>query len=73
MIQRSEVVSIGRLYKTHGISGELAFEGTIPYQKEGASPYWIVEVECILVPFFLDSVRYKSGQNSFCLFSRYCQ
>jgi 16S rRNA processing protein RimM len=68
MIQRSEVVSIGRLYKTHGISGELAFEGTSHYREEGTSPYWIVDVEGILVPFFLESIRYKSDQTAFVCF-----
>lgn len=64
MIQKDEIVAIGKFQKTHGLKGELNalldVEGD--YANDG-NPL-IVDVDGIFVPFYAESVRSK-GTESF--------
>jgi len=60
MIKKTDVFPIGKLYKPHGISGELTFAFTDEVFDRTESPYWVLEMDGILVPFFIESYRFRS-------------
>ncbi len=60
MIQKEEVFRIGRLGKPHGVDGEIAFSFTDDVFDRTESPYWVMDIDGILVPFFLESYRFRS-------------
>lgn len=62
MIGRDEVFPIGFFYKTHGVAGELAFSFTSDVFERTKSPYFIIDMDGILVPFFIESVRLRSDR-----------
>lgn len=64
MILHTEVYSIGRLVKPHGIQGEIGFAFTSDVFDRTQSPYWVLEMDGILVPFFIESVRFKSSETA---------
>lgn len=59
MIRTSEVIPIGKLYKPHGVSGEISFGFTSDVFSKSSSPYWVLDMDGILVPFFVVSYRYR--------------
>lgn len=59
MIHRTSVVPVGRFYKTHGVSGELALSVTSPLVGAVEPSCWIVDMDGILVPFFPVSFRLR--------------
>ena len=59
MIQKKETVRIGYFAKPHGIKGELSLVTDYDLFKDTTDPYVICEMDGILVPFFVDSFRYK--------------
>lgn len=62
MITFDEVFSIGRFTKPHGVKGEMALTITSDVFANAEYPYLVCDMDGILVPFFLRSVRYK-GSN----------
>jgi 16S rRNA processing protein RimM len=64
MIRRTEVFQIGHFYKTHGISGELAFSFTTDIFDRTEAPYWILDIDGVLVPFFIESYRFRSDSSA---------
>jgi 16S rRNA processing protein RimM len=64
MIKETDVFPIGHFYKTHGTSGELAFSFTTDVFDRTASPYWVIDMDGILVPFFIQSCRIRSGSSA---------
>jgi 16S rRNA processing protein RimM len=64
MILKSELISIGKLYKPHGISGEITFAFTSEAFDRKESPYWVLEIDGILVPFFVESYRFKTNETA---------
>ncbi len=64
MIRRDDVFLIGHFYKTHGVSGELAFSFTSDVFEQGESPYWVIDMDGILVPFFPTSCRMRSSSSA---------
>jgi 16S rRNA processing protein RimM len=64
MIRKSEVFPIGKFYKPHGISGEISFGFTDDIFDRTESPYWVLEMEGILVPFFVESYRFRSEETA---------
>ena len=64
MIRTSEVYSIGRLIKPHGIHGEISFAFTSDVFEKTQSSYWVFEMDGILVPFFVESFRFKSSETA---------
>jgi len=63
MIRKQDVFSIGKLHKPHGISGEISFGFTSDEFDQTESPYWVLEMDGILVPFFVESYRFKSSET----------
>ncbi len=60
MIKTEELFKIGRFYKPHGVSGEINFAFTDDVFDRTQAPYWIVEIDGIFVPFFVESYRFRS-------------
>ena len=64
MIRQEEVYRIGRLGKTHGVKGEvtLLFDDDIFDRVD--CDYLILEVDGILVPFFIEEYRFKGDTTA---------
>lgn len=63
MIRKEEVFPIGQVTKPHGVSGEMSFSFTSDVFDTEDVPYFIFEMEGILVPFFLDEYRFKTNST----------
>ena len=59
MITKSDVIPIGQINKPHGVNGEMSFSFTSDIFDREDVPFFIFEVQGILVPFFLDEYRFK--------------
>ena len=59
MIRLEEISPIGVFGKTHGIKGEINLELNVDFDLEN-TPYIIVDIDGIFVPFFINDYRYKS-------------
>ncbi|MCR5158350.1 MAG: ribosome maturation factor RimM [Prevotella sp.] len=68
MIKREEVFKIGRLGKPHGVKGELFFHFDDDIFDRVECDYLVLEVEGILVPFFMESYRFRNGYLAFVKF-----
>jgi len=68
MILQEEVFHIGRLGKPHGIKGEITFMFTDDIFDRVDAEYLIIEVDGILVPFFIDEYRFKSNETALMVF-----
>ncbi len=64
MITAADIFKIGRFYKPHGIAGEINFSFTDDVFDRTESPYWIVEIDGIFVPFFLESYRFRTDTTA---------
>lgn len=60
MIKAEDIFKIGRFYKPHGIAGEINFTFSDDVFDRTESPYWIVEIDGIYVPFFVESYRFRT-------------
>ena len=60
MIKYEEVYKIGRLGKTHGVKGEITFQFDDDIFDRTDSDYLILEIDGILVPFFMEEYRFRS-------------
>ncbi len=67
MIRLEEIAPVGVFGKTHGIKGEINLELNIDFDLED-TPYIIVDIDGIFVPFFIDDYRYKSDTVALVLF-----
>jgi len=63
MILKNDIFPIGRIIKTHGLSGEMTFSCTTTLLDEIGIPYLILETEGIAVPFFIEDVRMKTRET----------
>ncbi|MCQ2211535.1 MAG: ribosome maturation factor RimM [Paludibacteraceae bacterium] len=70
MINREDVVQIGQIQKPHGLQGELAFSFTSDVFDEVDIPYFICEIDGILVPFFIENYRFKNDEIALVKFER---
>ncbi|MFZ4725024.1 MAG: ribosome maturation factor RimM [Paludibacter sp.] len=61
MISKTEVFPIGQINKPHGVNGEMSFSFTTDVFDREEIPYFIFEIQGILVPFFLDDYRFKGS------------
>lgn len=59
MITQDDIFKIGRFYKPHGIAGEINFSFTDDIFDRTESPYWVIEIDGIFVPFFVESYRFR--------------
>ncbi len=64
MIKREEVYKIGRLGKTHGIRGEISFLFDDDVFDHTDADYLILDIDGILVPFFIEEYRFKTDSNA---------
>ena len=64
MIRREEVYKIGRLGKTHGVRGEISFLLDDDVFDRTDADYLILDIDGILVPFFIEEYRFKTDSNA---------
>lgn len=63
MIKEEDVYRIGKIGKPHGVRGELSFHFTDDAFDRTESSYLILKIDGILVPFFLEEYRFRSGET----------
>ncbi len=63
MITLEEVIEIGILRKPHGTRGEIQCTLLNDYLDIAEPNYLILEIDRILVPFFLEEYRYKNDET----------
>lgn len=62
MIKQEEVYKIGILGKPHGVRGEIQFRFTDDVFDQCDSDYLVLDMEGILVPFFMEEYRFRSDE-----------
>ena len=60
MIRQEEVYKIGRLGKAHGVKGEVTFQFDDDVFDRTDADYLILDIDGILVPFFMEEYRFRS-------------
>ena len=65
MIKKEDVYKIGRLGKAHGVKGEVSFQFTDDIFDSVDAEYLVLDVDGILVPFFMEEYRFRN--DSICL------
>lgn len=63
MIKREEVYQIGKLGKTHGVKGEISFLCDDDIFDRTDIDYLVLDIDGILVPFFIEEYRFKTDSN----------
>lgn len=69
MIKKEEVYKIGRLGKPHGVKGEVSFQFDDDVFDCVDCDCLVLDIDGILVPFFIDSYRLKSDTIALLTFS----
>ena len=64
MIKKEEVYKIGRIGKAHGVKGEVSFSFDDDVFDRVDADYLILEVDGILVPFFMEEYRFRSDNTA---------
>ena len=64
MIRLEEVYKIGKLGKVHGIKGEISFLFDDDVFDRMDADYLILDIDSILVPFFIEEYRFKTDSNA---------
>ncbi len=64
MIRQEEVYKIGRLGKVHGVKGEVTFQFDDDVFDRVDADYLILELDGILVPFFMEEYRFRSDTTA---------
>lgn len=64
MIRKEEVFRIGRLGKVHGIQGEVTLQFDDDIFDRVDADFLVLEVEGILVPFFMEEYRFRSDSTA---------
>lgn len=64
MIRPEEVYKIGKIGKPHGVKGEVTFMFSDDVFDRVDADYLVLMVDGILVPFFFDEYRFKSGETA---------
>ncbi len=63
MIRRDEVYKIGKLGKPHGVKGEITFAITDDVFDRVDADYLVIDIDGILVPFYMEEYRFKNDDN----------
>ncbi len=63
MIIKDEIIEIGTLRKPHGTRGEIQCTLFNDWLDAAEPEYVILEIDNILVPFYLDEYRYKNDET----------
>ena len=61
MIKPEEVYRIGRLGKAHGVKGEVSLQFDDDIFDRADCDYLVLDVDGILVPFFIEEYRFRSN------------
>jgi 16S rRNA processing protein RimM len=64
MIKEEEVYRIGRLGKAHGVRGEVSFQFDDDVFDRVDADYLVLNVDGILVPFFIEEYRFRSDTTA---------
>ena len=64
MIKQEEVYKIGRLGKSHGVRGEVSFLFDEDVFDRVDADYLILDIDGILVPFFIEEYRFRSDTTA---------
>ena len=64
MIKKEEVYKIGRIGKTHGVRGEVTFQFDDDVFDRVEADYLVLEVDGLLVPFFMEEYRFRSDTTA---------
>ena len=64
MIKQEEVYKIGRLGKSHGVRGEVSFLFDDDVFDRVDAEYLILDIDGILVPFFIEEYRFRSDTTA---------
>ena len=64
MIRKEEVYKIGKLGKAHGVKGEISFLFDDDVFDRTDADYLILDMDGILVPFFIEEYRFKTDDNA---------
>lgn len=64
MIKRNTVYKIGRIGKPHGINGEVSLHFDDDIFDRTDADYLILDIDGILVPFFMDEYRFKTDETA---------
>ena len=64
MIKKEDVYKIGRIGKAHGVKGEVSFNFDDDVFDRIEAEYLILEVDGILVPFFMEEYRFRSDSTA---------
>lgn len=60
MIRQDDVYKIGRLGKSHGVKGEVTLQFTDDVFDRVDADYLVLDIDGILVPFFMEEYRFRS-------------
>ncbi len=63
MITKEQVFPIGQINKPHGIHGEMSFSFTSDVFDRVDLPFFIFEVDGIMVPFSVETYRFKTAST----------
>ena len=64
MIRPEEVFLIGKLGRPHGVKGEITFMFTDDVFDRADAEYLLLELDGILVPFFMEEYRFKGNETA---------
>ena len=64
MIKLEEVYKIGKLGKAHGVKGEISFLFDDDVWDRVDAEYLVLDLDGILVPFFIEAYRFKTDSNA---------
>ena len=64
MIRTEEVYKIGKLGKAHGVKGEISFLFDDDVFDRTDADYLVLDIDGILVPFFIEEYRFKTDDNA---------
>lgn len=64
MISNDDVYKIGTITRTHGVRGELAFHFTDDVWDRVEADYLFLQIDGLLVPFFLEEWRFRSDTTA---------
>ncbi len=64
MIVKEKLVPVGQLMKPHGIHGEMTFEFSSDVFDREKIPFFILEIDGIMVPFKVQNYRIRSSSSA---------
>jgi 16S rRNA processing protein RimM len=68
MIEKKNLFEIGHFGKSHGIKGEITLITSFKFPDLHEDIYIVCELDGILIPFFIESIRTKSADSVFIKF-----